>query len=227
MAYLFEVALTVKRQPARAVWVLPNGAKRLYATKPTNREVSKRLNGKTFTRPVKSVGLHSRKNHEISANTVENWVRNMTVQRKVSFSCESFAKKTHGKAPDSGPTFEPAKGAEMSVVYCQFDEHNTSEKPPTRDPNSDIKIDVSKCDTFVPYRVLLWKAPVPEGQNPPRQCSWVGRSSILGSFAHWNKGLAKYPLVGVPNSSGSSSLGRHITKGEQWRKAGFAAIELW
>ena len=27
MAYLFEAALTVKRQPARAVWVLPNGAK--------------------------------------------------------------------------------------------------------------------------------------------------------------------------------------------------------
>ena len=226
MAYLFEVALTVKRKPAKAVWILPNGAKRLYATKPTNRKVSEKLNGKTFTRPLKSVGLHTRKNHEVTASTVATWIRNMQTQKKVTLNCESFAKKPFGK--DSGPIFAPEKGAEMPVVFCQFDEHNTSEKPPTRDPNSDIEIDVSKCDKFVPYRALLWNAPAPQGQHSPKLCSWVGRSSILGSFAHWNqvlsKGPTKYPPADVPPSYGTFSLGRHITEGEQWRKAGFAAM---
>ena len=226
MAYLFEVLLTVKRQPAKAVWILPNGAKRLYATKPTNKEVSKKLNGKTFTRPVKSVGLHIRRDHEVQGSNVANWIRNMQKQRKISLTCESFAIKTHGK--DTGPTFKPAKGAEMPVVFRQFDEHNSSEKAPMRDPNADIEIDVSRCDTFVPYRALLWNAPAPQGHHSPRLCTWVGRSSILGSFAHWNqvltKGPVKYPFEDVPVACGNFSLGRHVTDGEQWRKAGFAAM---
>ena len=63
----------------------------------------------------------------------------------------------------------------------------------------------------------------------PTQAMQLGRALLhLGSFAHWNqalsKSLAKYPSTDVPPSNGTFSLGRHITEGEQWRKAGFAAM---
>ena len=80
-------------------------------------------------------------------------------QKRHDFKCAFFSSKTIPNPPDSGHTFAPTENTEMPIVYQQYDQFNSSDKALIKEPTSEIEIDASRSDTFVPFLAFLWRAP--------------------------------------------------------------------